>query len=52
MRSFRVDDRDFRFFPQRGIYRRAVARKNLASLYVLDAAQDRQCRTEVFVGGP
>jgi hypothetical protein len=32
----------FGFFPQpcRGIHCRAVARKNLASLYVLNAAQD------------
>jgi len=44
----------FGFFPQpcRGIHCRAVARKNLASLYVLDAAQDRQRLIEDFVGGP
>jgi hypothetical protein len=44
----------FGFFPQpcRGIHCRAVGRKNLASLYVLDAAQDRQRLIEVLVAGP
>jgi hypothetical protein len=44
----------FGFFPQpcRGIHCRAVARKNLASLYVLDAAPDRQRLIDVFVAGP
>jgi hypothetical protein len=44
----------FGFFPQpcRGIGCRGVGRINLASLYVLDAAQDRQRLIEVFVGGP
>jgi hypothetical protein len=44
----------FGFFPQpcRGVRCRAVARKNLASLYVLNAAQDRLRLIDDFVGGP
>jgi hypothetical protein len=44
----------FGFFPQpcRDIECRAVGRKNLASLYVLNAAQDRQRLIEVLVAEP
>jgi hypothetical protein len=38
--------------PCRGIEYRAVGRINLASLYVLNAAQDRLRLIEVLVGGP